>query len=99
MDPGGGWGGAAELYMDFPVHNLRVCQLYILNDTIPGLNAMEKIKLGKCEQRPPGGGGYLSGMTRSQPVGTSREERSKRGAARQGPDVGMSSSLISRRSA
>lgn len=21
---------------------------YILNDTIPGLNAMEKIKLGKC---------------------------------------------------
>lgn len=24
------------------------CQLYILNDTIPGLNAMEKIKLGKC---------------------------------------------------
>ena len=45
--------------MDFPVHSLRVCQLYILNDTIPGLNAMEKIKLGKCEQRPPGGGVIL----------------------------------------
>ena len=54
-----GWegGGAAKLYMDFPVHSLRVCQLYILNDTIPGINAMEKIKLGKCEQKASLSGG------------------------------------------